>query len=372
MEKGIHSNKEWYPDLTPESTFSEFQKTLHSGGRSGCPMPCNSKGGIEIDESCHTATDKDADATCYKAIMWAKKGGGLAQNPHWYPGLHLGSMTEEFQAHLHKNSGANCPKPCKASDAAVQSKDGGVNIRLMTFNVFWIKVWKRSSELAKTVAAISPDVGVITELWQDKWLLMKHIKEQSGRNYVLCNGGAQEKSWDGDVFYDADIWRRNDDGVHLLGNERGLSWASLQHIKTGKKMLVYGFHPIRPYNEGPHLENAMQVGKHMRERPELADAPVVMMGDFNAHMGWPSMRCYRGEEVHAEGRYCKLPLKFVESHQDTENNWGDITHKQAGFIDHILLEKREPAVFETLSSAIWDSPPGRSDHNPLFADVILK
>lgn len=40
MEHGIRLHPEWYPTLSAESSFAEFQAHLHRGGYEGCPMPC--------------------------------------------------------------------------------------------------------------------------------------------------------------------------------------------------------------------------------------------------------------------------------------------------------------------------------------------
>jgi len=42
MKHGITSNPEWYPGLTPNSTFEEFQVHLHNSNHGNCPEPCPS------------------------------------------------------------------------------------------------------------------------------------------------------------------------------------------------------------------------------------------------------------------------------------------------------------------------------------------
>jgi len=39
-EHGIYGHPEWYPDLSPHSTFNAFQAHLHHAGFEGCPLPC--------------------------------------------------------------------------------------------------------------------------------------------------------------------------------------------------------------------------------------------------------------------------------------------------------------------------------------------
>jgi len=40
MREGIHNNPEWYPGLTSDSSFEDFQKVLYRGSHSDCPLPC--------------------------------------------------------------------------------------------------------------------------------------------------------------------------------------------------------------------------------------------------------------------------------------------------------------------------------------------
>jgi len=39
-EHGIAAHPEWYPELTKDSSFEEFQDHLHDGGFKNCPRPC--------------------------------------------------------------------------------------------------------------------------------------------------------------------------------------------------------------------------------------------------------------------------------------------------------------------------------------------
>merc|ERR1712060_974522 len=41
-DTGIFHYPEWYPDLTPDSLFEDFQARLHSISHGSCPMPCPS------------------------------------------------------------------------------------------------------------------------------------------------------------------------------------------------------------------------------------------------------------------------------------------------------------------------------------------
>lgn len=41
MSHGIHNHPEWYPGLSPDSTFEDFQALLHKANVERCPLPCS-------------------------------------------------------------------------------------------------------------------------------------------------------------------------------------------------------------------------------------------------------------------------------------------------------------------------------------------
>jgi len=109
MQQGIFQNPSWYPGLTHESSFQDFQAILHSKGQGDCAQPCDSNStSSQTAQACHTAVDGE---DCFTAVMWAKQEG-IHQEADWYPGLSPTSPFEAFQAHLHSINHGNCPEPC--------------------------------------------------------------------------------------------------------------------------------------------------------------------------------------------------------------------------------------------------------------------
>lgn len=63
--EGIHSNPEWYPDLTVNSTLGEFQVKLHNNTPDQCPQPC--KGGNPDKQPCAPHLVEDEYGLCNEA-----------------------------------------------------------------------------------------------------------------------------------------------------------------------------------------------------------------------------------------------------------------------------------------------------------------
>lgn len=102
MEHGLKLHPTWYPGLTSESTFAEFQERVHHVTPDVCPVPCTAKAG------CHDPVEGES---CYSAVKWAMKSG-IKKHPHWYPGLTTESSFKEFQVAVHKKLPKKCMMPC--------------------------------------------------------------------------------------------------------------------------------------------------------------------------------------------------------------------------------------------------------------------
>jgi len=255
----------------------------------------------------------------------------------------------------------------------------GVAIRLATFNVYYKDLEQRDrvDGISSAIVSLGADIAVITESWSwnGKADILQQVRLKSVRNYAFCNGGNfQDKTWDGDIMYDADRWTVLEDGVLDLGEERGLSWASMRHRASGKKLLVYGVHPLCCGNEEAHLENAMALAAHLQGRPErAAGTPAVVMGDFNAFEDYSSSRLYKGETISDFGKDWQLSVAFDDAFRaPSENQVIDGSTFYTGVrFDYIYTERRAPPAFRVVDAWIWRAAPGGSDHHPLVADVVL-
>mmetsp|Transcript_99878 Transcript_99878/g.279726 ORF Transcript_99878/g.279726 Transcript_99878/m.279726 type:complete len:834 (-) Transcript_99878:66-2567(-) len=98
MQHGIYEHPEWYPHLSPTSSFEEFQMLLSTKQAIKCPKPC----------ACHTTRIGEE---CHKNIKWVL-GKGVRRHPDWYEGLEPHSRFEEAQARLVEDKATKCLRPC--------------------------------------------------------------------------------------------------------------------------------------------------------------------------------------------------------------------------------------------------------------------
>jgi len=121
MQKGVVERPGWYPDLTMDSSFEDFQRFLHGEARLShiCPEPCAAQVSdarrpvpAPAPEECHTSVEGDA---CYDKVIWAMQKG-VVERPGWYPDLTMDSSFEDFQRFLHGEARLShiCPEPCAA------------------------------------------------------------------------------------------------------------------------------------------------------------------------------------------------------------------------------------------------------------------
>jgi len=106
MTTGIAIQPGWYPGLTHQSAFEDFQMLLHLRKQHGCPAPCQTL----PPSFCHTSKPGEE---CYSHVVWAKEAG-IKTMPKLYPStLTVNSSFEDFQAWLHHIRHGDCQAPCK-------------------------------------------------------------------------------------------------------------------------------------------------------------------------------------------------------------------------------------------------------------------
>ena len=139
MTSGIVTNPEWYPGLTAESSFEDFQTFFFKERTlSGvCEAPACA--------ACHTAVRGEK---CYEDVKWALHTG-IPQHPEWYNGLTVESTFEEVQDYLWRDdANDNCQQPC----APLCSSTG--NCSAMGVNVFGFDGFKDEASVKRAVQSL--------------------------------------------------------------------------------------------------------------------------------------------------------------------------------------------------------------------------
>eukprot|EP00933_Yihiella_yeosuensis_P018722 TRINITY_DN15280_c0_g3_i1.p1 TRINITY_DN15280_c0_g3~~TRINITY_DN15280_c0_g3_i1.p1 ORF type:complete len:591 (+),score=102.90 TRINITY_DN15280_c0_g3_i1:21-1793(+) len=383
MQFGIKSNPGWYPSwLTVESTFEKFQQALYEDPTINCTKPCPRKEIVDITDenvpanekleecqgSCDNGKNTCADGlTCFSrtgkqpvpgCVGEGSQAWGYCVDPDWL------ARPLPFTTTTTTTTAWETPIP------------GEIRMSLMTWNVYYkdLASSERLEGVASTIARISADISVITELWGEKPKLLALIRQKTGRDFRFCDSGPQETTWDGDILYDADKYEVIADGVKDWRDDRGLSWAVLKHKQMKQAFIVYGAHPLCCGNEDKHLRNAADFAEHVEATNLWPALPVVLMGDLNVGETAESLRVYKGERVEAYGEVWKLPITLGDTYRDMWKNrrTSGSTFKSGIRLDYVLTERRSRQVFRTVDSWIWPNPPGGSDHYPIGATVVLQ
>jgi len=120
-ETGIHTRPDWYPELSADSSLSDFQAHLHFCFWKRCPLPCT----VTDLHNCSIVgrfwnmdgcKDAAVGSQCDNETKWAMETG-LKEYPDWYEGLDNTSNKRQFQARLFQGEQTgletnHCPAPC--------------------------------------------------------------------------------------------------------------------------------------------------------------------------------------------------------------------------------------------------------------------
>ncbi|CAE7427634.1 unnamed protein product [Symbiodinium sp. CCMP2456] len=207
----------------------------------------------------------------------------------------------------------------------------------MAFNVYYAALGRedRMDGIAQAIADMTPDIAVITETWlrslpdlprtpsqqnrslpsEEQWkekpTILEKIKQKTNKYYAFCLGGPQEKWWDGDILYRADLfevvmlglkaviiqelgtvavvcWHEDSKGndhqdsllprivARVVAARIVAMFASPKHKDSGKKVIIYGAHPVCCGNEPIHLQNALDFAEHAKTLASGADVALFL------------------------------------------------------------------------------------------------
>ncbi|KAG1680980.1 hypothetical protein FOA52_009939 [Chlamydomonas sp. UWO 241] len=246
----------------------------------------------------------------------------------------------------------------------------------MSFNVYYAALGgtTRLDGIAQAIANYRPDIASLQEMWGERDQILSRVRSKTGLDYALSSGA---QLWDGDILYRADCWKVVEDGVIAYDGNRGMTWASMAHVQTVRNLLVYGMHLLCRLGTDvqPHLRNVEMLTAHAAARRERPDAPVLALGDFNAHEQEASMALMRQGSLGAYGRghtcsWSTTGITFIDTLRSAPNA-GPGADGNTGFGPKIAYIYTEAGRFVTTSAAIVRNAPGGSVHFPVTAEVVL-
>lgn len=277
--------------------------------------------------------------------------------------------------------------------ATAVSLDGSMELDLMTFNVrhesnsdVGPRAWnQRIISCVQMIRDESPDImgfqealhGQVADLWA------------SLPDYELIGSGRTDGSRKGE--YTCILFRRdrfvlvqqsifwlsdtpNVPGSTSWGNHypRMVCWAYLTDRSSGRAFYVYNTHWDHR-NQTSREMSALTIAAHIDARSDK-DAPVILLGDFNATGGNQALRFLTGKPSQLAGKARQWDKQLIETYQALNSSVSNRTTlhfwrgKRDGLlkVDHILVSK--PASI--IASSIRDQDnPMVSDHFPVTATV---
>eukprot|EP00439_Symbiodinium_sp_Y106_P081711 s792_g20.t2 len=256
-------------------------------GRSGNGKPLH-----KCQGSCSDDADCEGDLVCVtpKFVGWDGFVPGCRSGPQGKPLWEFrycsGKPPDGWRtATTSTTTPEPTPPPPPAPSVITDCPAGGVCARLMAFNVYYAALGRedRMDGIAQAIADMTPDIAVITEQWKEKPTILEKIKQKTNKYYAFCLGGPQEKWWDGDILYRADLFEVVKDSIMDWGANRfaepkhhkpdpGLT--PRKHKDSGKKVIIYGAHPVCCGNEPIHLQNALDFAEHAKTLASGADVAL--------------------------------------------------------------------------------------------------
>mmetsp|Transcript_112740 Transcript_112740/g.291357 ORF Transcript_112740/g.291357 Transcript_112740/m.291357 type:complete len:457 (-) Transcript_112740:586-1956(-) len=257
MEHGIVEHPEWYPNLSPTSSFEQFQLALHADPHALCPRPC----GVD-------ALQPQTNVTV-PVVGWDTSGRVVSQG-QW-------CATNEPQ------SGWSLENT---------NSSQGVEVKILTYNLFWWNLFGRRKGDGGSAGRLIAGAG------NPRRFDVMGFQECEGIAEVLEDAGLADDygALVGPhamcMAFDKAAWDLLDDGAHDVAEDRGDQWygtragmwARMQHKQTGRTLFFINHHGPLPVNSGGRCggeATAYNLLKLIATKAKQDDA-IVLVGDFNS------------------------------------------------------------------------------------------
>lgn len=261
MDQGINLHPEWYPGLTPYSSFADFQKMLASTDAfAECPRPC----GMAV----------------------AEPSAGVQ---YWCA---MGMPQDVWQM-----------KDCKAMG-------GSQNLKVLTYNLFWWNLFGRRGGNGGSAGSLLRDAGAswpfdimafqeADEIW---WPLSEAGLTYAEYSVETSAGLALAVAWRHTA------WRKLAVGTERIAEDRpdqwygrrGVLWVRLQSYATGRTVLFANHHGPLPVSTGGICGGRSTAYNllGLLQRVSGWDDVVILTGDFNAISSSDTVRTLQSKIHH--------------------------------------------------------------------------
>lgn len=276
MTEGIHAHKEWYPGLSENSTFEEFQAQLHTDLFAACPRPCGVAGATPVE-----ANQTTNGSVPVGTFAWEDSGRVVAQG-QWCAGS----------------------EPRSGWQLSGCGMGSGVQVKVVTYNLFWWNLFGRRGGNGGSAGRLLRDAH------QQQPIDVIGFQECDSVGWVMGDSGLQNEfaAIPGPhalcMAYRKTAWGLLADGITDVAEDRSdqwygtrsIMWVRLQHYQTGQTIVATNHHGPLPLNSGGRCggeATAFNILKLLATQAQPQDA-IVLLGDFNSATFSQTVQSFNG------------------------------------------------------------------------------
>ena len=292
-----------------------------------------------------------------------------------------------------------CALAASSGQGAAQSPAEGLEVKVMSFNILYYRYWgpreigpwtarremvvdvieNSGADVVGLQEATFPQVEYLRGKLEDEWGILVTYREGLPIDKALSNAILYRKdrlaAEDWGTFWFSNT--PDEPGSKGWGNRtpRLCTWAHFIETGTGKGFDVYNAH-IDHAIQNSRIRSAALIANRIAQRKHPS-APVVLMGDLNAHEDNPIIRFFKGEgDLPIDDTIAKNPMPFVDSFRTAhgeEANAGTFHgfKNKSLKIDYILVQKETKVLdAEVLTYNVEGQYP--SDHFPSTATLLFQ
>ena len=280
-----------------------------------------------------------------------------------------------------------------------QSPADGLEVKVVSFNILYYRYWgprdigpwtARRKMVVNVIENSGADVmGLQEATFPQIEYLRGKLEDTLGILVTYREGLPIDKALSNAILYRKDRLTAEDWGTFWFsdtpdepgskgwGNRtpRLCTWAHFVETGTGKDFYVYNAH-IDHAIQNSRIRSAALIADRIAQRKHTS-APVVLMGDLNAHEDNPIILFFKGEgELSFDDKVAKNPMPLVDSFRVAHGEEADAGtfhgfENKSLKIDYILVQKETKVLdAEILTYNVDGQYP--SDHCPLTATILFR
>ena len=296
----------------------------------------------------------------------------------------------------------SAPSASRAQDhPSASSPPDGFEVKVMSFNILYYRYWgprkvgawtERRRMVVDVISNSRADViGLQEATFPQVEYLRGKLEDTLGILVTYREGLPIDKALSNAILYRKDRLEAEDWGTFWFsdtpdepgskgwGNRtpRLCTWAHFVETETGRDFYVYNAH-IDHAVQNSRVRSAALIAERIAGRKNPS-APVVLMGDLNAHEDNPIIRFFKGKaELPIDGKDIANPMPFVDTFRvlhgeaaDAGTFHGFHPDRKRAKIDYIFVQKTTKVL---KAGVVTYNVDGQypSDHCPVTATLLFQ